>query len=77
MLQESNSDLLGHRKSFLPAGVTSGVRTSLPQTSERMLSEARLGCKGHTPAVGGGRGPSHLLQADIKKQNKTELECVS
>lgn len=55
MLQESNRDLLGHRKSFLSAGVTSGVRTSLPQISERMLSEARLDCTGHSPSeVGAG-----------------------
>lgn len=73
MLQESTSDLLGHRKSFWSAGVTSGWDPHLPQTSERMLSEARLGCMGHTwKRLMGGRGPSHLLQADIKtKQNRT------
>lgn len=77
MLQEPNSDLLGHRKSFLSAGVTSGVRPSLPPTSERMLSEARLGCPGHTLAEVGGRTRSQTSPARQTLKNKTELECVS
>lgn len=72
MLQESNSDLLGHRKRFLSAGVTSGVRPSLPQTSERMLSEARRGCTGHTLAEVGGRTRSQSSPARQTLKNKTE-----
>lgn len=63
MLQESNSDLFGHRKGFLSAGVASGVRPSLPQTSEWMLPWAARATL--LQRLVGGRAPSHLLQVGI------------
>lgn len=75
MLQESNSDLLGHRKSFLSAGVTSGVRPSLPPTSERMLSEARLSGPHSRRSWWEDEIPDISCKADIKKQNRTGV-CI-
>lgn len=61
--------------------LTSGVRPSLPQTSGRMLSKARLG-RILQPAwatllqrLVGVWAPSHILQSDIQKNNKTVV-CV-
>lgn len=74
--------LFGHRKGSYQQELTSGVRPRLPQTSERMLQKARLGCS-LQPAQAtlmqrlvGVQAPRHVLQTDIPK-SKSKVQFVS
>lgn len=82
MLQESNSDLFGHRKGFLSAGVNFWGETQSATDIWEDALEGQTGlhpaaCRGHTLAEVGGSTSSRSYPADrpSKTQNKTVV-CV-
>lgn len=82
MLQESNSDLFGHRKGFLSAGVNfwGETQSAADIWEEALEGQTRLhpaACSRHTPAEVGGStsSPSYPADRHSRKQNKAVV-CV-
>lgn len=77
MLWESSNDLFGHRKGFLSAGVTSGVRPGCHRHLRGRFRrpEWAAAFTGRTRAEDGGSKSTQSCPAADIQQNKTKQNC--
>lgn len=76
MLWESSNDLFGHRKGFLSAGVTSGVRPGCRRHLRGCFRRPQWAAAftGHTHAEDGGSKSTQSCPAADIQQNKTKQQ---